>query len=294
MAGYYYLVASLNEYSLSGDSKQLDFNSIREEILNNISKSDSKLLSLMLSYWDIQNFLNVIEGRENQYSYIGNYTQEQIAYIAMLYGNVVEFAEKTQEEKDLLLEEFKNFKSDVKISAIFETIFKKVAEGDDSPIAKLLLEEYYRKLRWSRNKFLSAWGYYDRSVKNLSAAFEARKQERPIESEIIGKGLICRSILENSKLVDFGLSEREWVEEIIKILSSNDIIKKEKGLDIARWNFIEESLEFEYFSINFVLGYVMKLTMISRWLQLDEKIGREMFDKLVGQIISPDLINVEQ
>ncbi len=294
MAGYYYLVASLDEYSLSGDSKQLDFESIRNMILSNISLSDRRLLRLMLRYWDIQNFLNAVEGRENQYSYIGSYSKEKIAKICQFYKELVEFSKKTQEERELFEEENGILTCETSLSVVFKNVFDKIKNStEDYSIGKLLFEEYYYKLSKSRNKFMKAWGEYDRSVRNISAAFEARKLGKSIENEIIGKGLICDSILVNPKADDFGLNEQEWVEVIIKILSSDNIIKKERGLDMIRWDFIESCLESEYFSINYVLGYAMKLTMISRWLQLDETIGREMFNKLVGQITSPDLINVE-
>ena len=296
MAGYYYLVATLNEYSLSGDSKQMDFLSIRQEILDNLSSTDQKTVKSVLSYWDIQNLLNVLDNRVSQYSYIGNYSQQEIAELAQWYNDLVELSAKTAEERDAMLEqEPKTY--DVVLSGVFAEVFKSIeaAEADDlKPIATMLFECYYSKLEKSKNKFVKQWGEFDRSVKNLSAAFEARKHSLEAQQVLVGSGFICKSIIENFKVEDFGLNEQEWVAEILKLLSSDDIIKKERGLDLLRWNKIDDLTTFSYFNLDFILGYILKLTMIGRWSQLDEKSGRAMFDTLVGRVVSPELMSVEQ
>lgn len=307
MAGYYYLVATLNEYSLSGDSKQLDFLSIREEIISNLSKKDTELMRLLLSYWDIQNLLSELDSRENQYSYIGNYSMEEIGELSRMYRDLIRFGEMSSEERLLEQEqEFDNYS--IELSDVFSSVFKAMRSRYDEStdldeaqeshksqksIATLLFESYYKKLEKSNNKFLKQWGEFDRSIKNLAAAYEARKLSKPINNVLVGKGVICKAIVDNIKTEDFGLNEQEWVSEIIKLISSKDIIKKERSLDVLRWNKIDVLNTFDYFNISYVLGYVLKLTMIGRWLQLDEKTGREMFNQLVGQITSSDLVDVE-
>lgn len=298
MAGYYCLVASLNEYSLSGDSKQMDFLSIREDISEQLTKKDRKLFELLLSYWDIQNFLNVIDGRANQYTIIGNYSQEQIAELALWYSDILELNSVPEEQQKQ--DEPKEYA--ILLNEVFSEVFKSLENPDyaekkgidiTTPIAKRLFECYYLKFEKSGNKFLKKWGEFDRSVKNLAAAYEARKLSLPIDSIIVGKGIVCKSIVENIKDESFGLTELEWVADVLKLLSSKDIIKKERGLDLLRWNYIDELSTFEYFSIDFVMGYMLKITMICRWLQLDESTGREMFDRLVQNVTTPELIDVE-
>lgn len=303
MAGYYYLVATLNEYSLSGDSKQMDFLSIRKDISEQLTQKDRKLFELLLSYWDIQNFLNVIDGRANQYTIIGNYSQEQIAELAIWYSDLIEFSLKTEEQQEQEIDQQEESKHyNVVPTSVFLEVFKCIENSEyaqkkgvdiTAPIAKILFECYYSKLGKSGNMFLKYWGEFDRSVKNLSAAYEARKLSIPVKDIIVGKGIVCKSIVKNIKDDNFGLSELEWVAEITKLLSSKDIIRKERGLDLLRWNKIDELTVFEYFSSDFIMAYILKITMICRWLQLDENTGRDMFNKLVQQITTPELIEVE-
>lgn len=295
MAGYYYLVATLNDYSLSGDSKQMDFLSTRQEIMDNLSSTDQKVVKLMLSYWDIQNFLNVLDSRVSQYSYIGNYSQTEIAEIAQWYNDLVELSAKTIEEREAMFD-LEPISYAVVLNGVFKDVFKSIetSEIDNlKPIATMLFECYYSKLEENKNKVVKHWGEFDRSVKNLSAAFEARKQSLDVSSVLVGDGFICKSILENFKVEDFGLNEQEWVAEIIKLLSNDDIIKKERGLDLLRWSKIDELTTFSYFNLDYIVGYILKLTMIGRWSQLDEKSGREMFNRLVTQVASPELISVD-
>ena len=40
----------------------------------------------------------------------------------------------------------------------------------------------------------------------------------------------------------------------------------------------------DYFDLDVVLAFVVKLKMVERWLRLDEATGRELFRKLVKEI----------
>ncbi len=311
MAGYYYLVATLNEFTLSGDSSQLDFLAIRNEIVSRLSKKDEKLLCQVLSYWDIQNFLNALNLRDTQFSIIGNYTREEIAETKKIYVEILEKIEKqnslnnSEEVEEEIVEDAENndkHSDSVELLDVFKTVFRALQDSKfakrkhidtTKDISNLLFTQYYSQLDNSGKKFIREWSNFDRNVKNLSAAYEARRVNKAIDSYIIGDDKIAETIKQNSSLEDFGLSEIDWTTEILKIISMSDILKKERALDNLRWQFLEKITIFEYFNINFIISYVLRLTIVSRWLLLDEKIGREMFDKLVGAITSSEHIVVE-
>ena len=41
---------------------------------------------------------------------------------------------------------------------------------------------------------------------------------------------------------------------------------------------------FDYFDIEAVLAFIVKMQVVARWYRLDEQSGREMFRKLVGEV----------
>ena len=82
--------------------------------------------------------------------------------------------------------------------------------------------------------------------------------------------------------------ETEFKEEtrLQSILEGKDILARERGIDDLYWEKIDEITLFDYLNFNKVMGMVVKMMIIRRWLVLDEQTGREMFKKLVDEVRS--------
>ena len=57
-----------------------------------------------------------------------------------------------------------------------------------------------------------------------------------------------------------------------------------KSVEEIRWNWLDEKMEFNYFSAIAVFIYAIKLASVERWMFLSEEKGQEMLDKLINQI----------
>lgn len=280
--GYHCLVASLIEYQLEGDNKNLKISSIKEEIVSTVKKSEVALLYLMTAYFDVENILMALDERENKFNALATYTKEQVHVIA----------EALKTHKDINKEEH--------LIRLFTFLKKSLAVLKDpeeskemkKDIPKLLLTAYYQEMKTSKNSFIKEWGESDRTIKNICAAIEARKSGRDIASVVIGDGTVVESLC-NSSAADFGLKgEVDFINSVLTITEQADMLKKERDLDLLRWRIIDELTVSDYFNINFILGYYMKLCMINRWLILDDKIGREMFDKIVGELTDKKQLSI--
>lgn len=274
--GYHCLVASFTEYQLEGDNRNLNISAIKEEIVSTVTKSEASLLYLMTAYFDVENILMALDGRESKFNPLGNYSKEEIHTIteALKAQQAIVYKE---EERPIRLFNFLK-----KSFAVLKN--PEVPEEMKKDIPKLLLTAYYQEMKSSKNRFIKEWGESDRTIKNICAAIEARKNGRDITNIVIGDGLIVESLC-SSSAADFGLKgEVDYINSVLTITEQTDMLKKEKDLDMLRWRIIDELTISDYFNINFILGYYMKLCMINRWLILDEKIGREMFDKIVGEL----------
>lgn len=51
-----------------------------------------------------------------------------------------------------------------------------------------------------------------------------------------------------------------------------------------RWNKANQITVFNYFDIDWILGFVTKLSLAKRWDALDKKIGAELFRRLVNEV----------
>ena len=88
--------------------------------------------------------------------------------------------------------------------------------------------------------------------------------------------------IEEMDTVSLGEEERELEDapRILEVLSTDDILGREKALDDLAWKKIDELTVFDYFDLDAILGFIAKLKITDRWLKLDEQTGRELFRRI--------------
>ena len=105
-------------------------------------------------------------------------------------------------------------------------------------------------------------------MRNAKVRFVNQKLGRPSDTDIF---------MEEDE--DF-----EEAQEVDRILHGRDLLDREKDLDMLTWNKVGELNTFDYFNVSALLGYIVKLKIVERWLSLDEETGRDMFRKFVEEI----------
>lgn len=282
MAEYYCLVAGLTDYNFDVDRKSLNYSAIKEEIVENITRSDRGKLELLMGYYDIQNIINQAAGKGDRYTPLGSLDQETIKSVTPL---LTRSQKVDEDEEKLKLPKF----IDKTLKALTDEEWASESEIDTNiPLEALLFKFYYEYVERNDKGFVRDWCRIDRNIRNISAAYKARKMGIDVEKYLIGDDVVAEQLKNNSS-ADFGLkNEVSFVEELITILSNDNILKKESDLDMLRLTIIDEMNTFNYFNINVVLGYYLKIAMIERWLALDPKIGREIFEKIVKGLSSMD------
>ena len=133
--------------------------------------------------------------------------------------------------------------------------------------------DFYKRALAHKNRFVREWFAFDRDLRNTVVAYLNDSLGRE-------KGL--------DQLLLEGREEAEFPEraKADAILHGTDILDRERGLDELRWQKIDEITLMDYFDLEVILGFVCKLKIIDRWLQLDPESGRALFRKLVEDIRS--------
>ncbi|MBQ3260809.1 MAG: DUF2764 family protein [Alistipes sp.] len=270
---YYALVAGLREYALDADTKGFDAQSIVDEILEVVSKGDAAAVRLLYTYYDCENLANLRNGSA-AHNALGNLSREEIeaemanpTHLPQRIANVIRaYANPEGEEAE-----------SVDVGKRFE---------------KSLFEAYYEECACSSCRFLREWSSFDRTLRNILAAAVARSQSRPIEEVTIGGGDVVEQ-LQRSSAADFGLrGEYAFVDGVISAVNDEqNLLEKERKIDLIRWNEAGELSTFDYFDINAVMAYLVKVNMVARWSVLDVRHGREMFERLLADLDGKDLIN---
>lgn len=130
---------------------------------------------------------------------------------------------------------------------------------------------FYRACLGSGSRFLREYFLFDLFLRNTKVEYLNASLGRPE-----GKDELLLEELEDY--------EFEQKEEIVEILSGTDIIGREKGLDMAIWEHVEEVTTMDVFDMDAILGFIARLKIIDRWDKLDPETGAELFRRLIKEI----------
>lgn len=142
---------------------------------------------------------------------------------------------------------------------------------------------YYDYMMKAGNLLVRRYAGFSMNLKNLAAAWNARKYGMEVSKEIIGENDFAAA-LRTSNAKDFGLGmEAPYVEKVLALLENEQLVERERGLDLLIWDFLEEAVTFEYFSIERVISYMLRLMIVERWSKMSSESGRKVFMELIGR-----------
>ena len=155
-----------------------------------------------------------------------------------------------------------------------------------------LFEAYYNDLAASKSRFLKGWGEFDRNLRNIAAAVAAREAGRAVKDVVVGGGEIVEQ-LSRSSAADFGLrGELSYIDAVIAAVSDEkNIVEKERKIDAIRWSEAEEIAVFDFFNVDYILSYLVKVNIVARWTLLSPEVGRQMLNRLIKELDAKELVN---
>ena len=270
---YYALVAGFREYALDAETKGFDVEAILAEVFEVLSSSDKKAVELLYAYYDCENLISRRNG-SSKFNTLGRLSSEEL--------------DEELRQPSHLVEPI------AKVIRAYASPESEDAEDMDltQPFAKALMTAYYKVCEASKSRLLREWSKMDRIIRNVVAATVARQQGVAIDQVVVGEDSVVES-LSRSSAADFGLrAELPFVEQLVAaVADEHNMIEKERKIDNIRWAELSELTTFDYFDLNAVIAYLVKVNMVARWAALDAKVGREMFDRLVSELDGKEMIN---
>ena len=270
---YYALVAGFREYALDAETKGFDVEAILAEVFEVLSSSDKKAVELLYAYYDCENLISRRNG-SSKFNTLGRLSSEEL--------------DEELRQPSHLAEPI------AKVVRAYASPESEDAEDMDltQPFAKALMTAYYKVCEASKSRLLREWSKMDRIIRNVVAATVARQQGVAIDQVVVGEDSVVES-LSRSSAADFGLrAELPFVEQLVAaVADEHNMIEKERKIDNIRWAELSELTTFDYFDLNAVIAYLVKVNMVARWAALDAKVGREMFDRLVSELDGKEMIN---
>jgi len=261
---YYCLVAGLQDITLDIHKLSMGQVEFRNELQTEVHPQDYKLVQVLFFPFDNKNLLNIITKKEEEFDERGNFSRDLIeANIKELTGDLPDYMNR------------------------FITSFK-----DNEPVFPNMSHEnqltalFYEHAVSLYDEFLREWFSFNRDINNLLTALVCRRYDIPYEYQVIGRDEISETI-RKSHARDFGLTaEIPYMDDLLNIAKEDDIQQREKAVDQLRWNYLEEVTFFEYFTIDKILAFTLKLGMVERWLALDKDYGTQLFEELLKDLKS--------
>lgn len=140
---------------------------------------------------------------------------------------------------------------------------------------------YYDYMMACGNRLVSRYAEFSMNLKNLVTAVNCRKYDRDVAREIIGDNEFSNA-LRTSGSKDFGLAgDYPYVEKVVALMDEGNLVARERGLDMMIWDFLDEAVVFEYFSMDVVICFLLKLMIVERWSRMSSESGREVFMEMV-------------
>ena len=140
--------------------------------------------------------------------------------------------------------------------------------------------EFYKEALAHRSAFIREFFQFDLNVRNAKVRYLNQALGRDPQKDVLS--LVDPEAEANGTEVE----EPEFKEaaRLQTILEGKDILARERGIDDLYWDKIDEITLFDYLNFSKILGMVVKMMIIRRWLQLDEAAGRAMFKRLVDEV----------
>ena len=63
-----------------------------------------------------------------------------------------------------------------------------------------------------------------------------------------------------------------------------ELVEREKKIDLLKWNWMEDAVFFNYFTVERIFVFLLKLEMIGRWISMDKEKGSELFRQIIDKL----------
>lgn len=267
MSTYYCLVAGLPDISLDDGKLSYSVSDFKAELYPDLSAQDRKLIDLFYLKFDNMAILKLLKNKDTVIEDKGNFSAEELLQLI----EAVREGDTPDKKYPSYLVNF--------VSQYLQLSQDELYRADD-----LLAALYYSYGMSSNNAFIASWFEFNLNLNNILAALAARKYKMEVSSVIVGATSICEQ-LRTSNARYFGLNETlEYFEALQRIADIEELVEREKKVDMLKWKWLEDESFFHYFTIERIFVFLMQLEMIERWISLDKEKGNELFRKMIQDL----------
>lgn len=258
---YYYLVAGLPGLANTDTHLPFTAKAFLEDMENKTNIKDFEVMYWLYYQRDNYNLLSILFNKDSLLQCEGRYSLQEL---------------KKGIEGNLLLPGYMHgFISLVKADKNHCT----EAEWETK-----LTVAYFKEALKTGNKFLNQWMEFELNLKNLLLVMSSRKQPLSFPEIIIEANEMAELMKENPE-ADFSTQPSiDFMNQAIKIIEIENVMEQEKKIDALRWRKLEEMTFFNYFTVEAILTFIIKLMILERWIMLKKEDGKDFLPSMLNAI----------
>ncbi len=257
---YYYLVAGLPDIVLDQPKMPFSVAAFREELKAQLHPDDYRLVEWLFLPADNRNLLHFLLKTEATWDDNCHYSPD-------------DFADALREPERL----------HVYMQTFIAAFQAQEPLRPGMTWENQLTELFYDYALANTQGFLNDWFLFDRNLRNVLAAMSIRRNRLSAEGQLIGEYEFTAA-LRNSHARDFGLSGEFPMMERLLQWEDNNWLEREMAIDAKRWKHLDDLNAFNYFSVEVLLAYLIKLMILQRWAPLDKADGETVFKNIIGHL----------
>lgn len=263
---YHCLVAGLPDLFFNENKPGIDSLNFRQQLKAELSLADFELVKLIYLVHDNENLINLFLDRNKPFNPKGNFTEQYLQ-------QQLSPGDEPPELPDYMLQ--------------FLEWMKETETKELNLDAEIVMQQlYYEYILQVNNEFLRDCFLFQLNLKNILTAVSCIKFGYNVDENLIRtpeNKNVCSLLISKKLKPELFEDEVPFYKEIFKITESDfDWIEREKAVDTLKWDYLDENTFFHYFTIEKILGYISRLKIVERWMQLDKKTGEELLGKLIN------------
>ena len=284
MGNYYYLIAGLADIGLDDSRAPMSVESFRTEVYDALDAADRKVMDMLLMENDCRNLLSLLTSADTALAepstnslrthseptplLEGLFSQEQIEELVACV--------KAQDRCPAGIPQFMyRF-----VQEYLDESWREYAAFAEDRLWRL----FYEYAMSSDNEFVRKWYEFNLDLNNILSAITARTYKLDMQKVIVGDNATAQA-LRTSGARDWGLSqELDFFDDVVRLLDEDDLAQRERKTDLLRWRWLEDNTFFNYFTVERLFSYMVRLGMVERWSSLDKEEGQKLFRKLIGDL----------
>ena len=269
MGNYYYLIAGLADISLDDSKAPASVESLRTELYDALDAADRKVMDMLLMENDCRNLISMLrDGSVAADAPLGLLSAERMEEL------VAQVKADEAPSKDIpafmytFVQEWLN-----------DSWREHAAFAEDR-----LWSLFYEYAMGSGNEFVRKWYEFNLDLNNILSAITARTYKLDMQNVIVGDNATAQA-LRTSGARDWGLSQEiDFFDDVVRLIDEDDLAQRERKTDQLRWRWLEENTFFNYFTVERLFSYMVRLGMVERWTTLDREKGQQLFRQLIGEL----------